>query len=283
MKYTKLLILFFFLLAFKIGNSQEVKFLEENTLESVKFAPVFVESTNQWYLTDSIGIINFPKLTLPFKINIKAMGYVEKEVEISSNKIIYLERSVQALNDVFVKSNSFYSKKWETKNGKLFHGYTFSWKGNFMGFGTIVNFKDSLNWLNKVTFSAQIDGVRNSKLVRFRLYKFTEDINKKDPFKPFNNGYEEIYSHELKNIFSNPKYKWITFDLPVGITLETGNYLISFELIPNSNDKLKVWYSNDKFIHSYYNRKENYWVKEEFKISSGRFYNMKVKLEYDTN
>ena len=272
----------FLVVIFNVGFSQEVKFVEEQTLESVKFAPVFVESTNQWYLTDSIGIINFPKLALPFKINIKAMGYVEKEVEISSNKIIYLERSFQALNDVFVKSNSFYSKKWETKNGKLFHGYTFNLKGNFMGFGTIVNFKDSLNWLNKVTFSAQIDGVRNSKLARFRLYKFTIDINKLDPLKPINSGYEEIYSYELKTVFNNPKNKWITFNMPSNIVLENGNYLVSFELIPNQKDNLKVWYSNDKFIHSYYNTVKNFWVIERYSPKPG-FYNLKVKLEFDSN
>lgn len=279
MKFFKL---FFLLICFKISFSQEIKFVEENTLESVKFAPVFVEATNRWFLTDSLGIINFQKQSLPFNIHIKALGYKPKNVEISSDKIIYLEKSFQALNEVIVKSNGFHPNKWESKNGKLFYGYSFNWTGDFIGFGTIVNFKDSLNWLNKVTFSAQIDGDINSKLVRFRLYKFTHDITKWNPLIPFNNGYVEIYNYELKSVFSNPRYKWITFNLPSNIILEAGNYLIAFELMPNLKDKLKVWYSNDKFIHSYYNKTKGFWVVERYSPNSG-YFNLKVKLEYDTN
>lgn len=278
----KLLILFFLLISFKISFSQNVKFVEENTLESVKYAPVFVKTSKQWYLTDSIGVINFPKSTSPMVISIKAMGYEEQEVKISSNRVIYLKRSFQVLNDVVVKPRRYLAKKFVTKNGKLFYGYTFNWTGNFIGFGTIVNFKDSLNWLNKITFSAQIDGDKNSKLVRFRLYRFTEDISEWNHSKPFNNGFEEIYNYQLKNIFSIPKSKWLTFNIPPGIILESGNYLISFEMIPNQKDKLKVWYSSDSFVHSYYNKKSNYWVKEIFGPKGG-YYNMRVNIDYDTN
>lgn len=272
----------FILLWCKISFSQQIKFVEENTLESVKFAPVFVESTNQWYLTDSVGVIIFPKGSSPFKINIKAMGYEEQEIEISANKTIYLRRNFQILNDVIVRPRTYVTKKIKTKNGHLFNGYTFNWTGSFMGFGTIVNFKDSLNWLNKITFSAQIDGDKNSKLVRFRLYKFIEDISKWDPLKPFNSGYEEMYNYELKNVFNHPNNKWITFNIPPGIVLENGKYLISFQLIPNQKDKLKVWYSNDKFIHSYYSKTKNFWVVERYSPRPG-FYNLKVELDYDTN
>ncbi len=277
----RILILFFLLLSFEISFSQEVKFLEENTLESVKFAPVLVGTTKQWFLTDSNGVISFSKLSLPFEIHIKALGYEDKMVAISSNTTIYLKRTYQVLNDVVVKPKVTQSKKFETKNGKIFHGYTFNWKGSFKGFGTIINFKDSINWLNKVIFSAKIEGDRKSKLVRFRLYKFTKDFNNIDNSKPFNKGYEEIYNYELKNVFNDPDYKWVTFNLPPNIVLESGNYLISFELMPNNKDKLAVWYSNDHFIHSYYTSVKNYWVVEWF-TSRERFYNMKVKVDYDT-
>lgn len=278
----RVLILFFLLVIFKVSFSQEVKFVEENTLESVKFAPVCIKATKTWFLTDSNGFINFPKNVSPFVISIKAMGYEELEVEISKNTTIYLRRSYQVLNDIVVKPVDTKTNKIETNNGKLFHGYTFDWRKGFMGFGTIVNFKDDLNWLNKVTFSAQIGGDRNSKLARFRLYKFTIDINKLDPLKPINSGYEEIYSYELKTVFNNPKNKWITFNMPSNIVLGNGNYLVSFELIPNQKDNLKVWYSNDKFIHSYYNTVKNFWVIERFSPRPG-FYNLKVKLDYDSN
>jgi hypothetical protein len=279
--------LFFFIsfifLNVKFSQAQQVKFLEENTLESIKFAPVYVIETKQWYFTDSLGIINFPKSSTPFTITIEAMGYEKLQIEISGNQTVYLKRNLQTLSEVIVRPKKYKPKFFETQNGRMNGGYYFEWKGSFRNFGTVVNFTDSLTWLNKVIFSANIKGNTNVKLVRFRLYKFKDDISKSGFFDRFpTSAVDEIYSYELKSVFNIASSKWVTFSLPPNIVLEKGYYLVSFQLVPNGKSILHVKYSNDEFIHSYYNYNNKFWAFDRNKWD-GRFYNLKVKIEYDTN
>jgi hypothetical protein len=281
--------LFFFIsfifLNVKFSQAQQVKFLEENTLESVKFAPVYVIETKQWYFTDSLGIINFPKYGVPFKIIIEAMGYAKLETEISDNQIVYLKKSPQILSEVIVRPKKYKPKFFETENGKMNGGYYFSRQKTLKSFGTVVNFIDSLSWLNKITFSALNKGDLTAKLVRFRLYKFNSDVSKWGFFTNFpSNELFEIYSYESKNVFNAVDKKWVTFNLPPNIVLEKGFYLVTFQIVPIGSDEiLHVKYSNDKFVHSYYNyNTTKFWGFDRYKVD-GRYYNLKVNIEYDTN
>jgi hypothetical protein len=278
-------ILFILFINLKFSYSQEVKLIEENTSESVKFAPVYVVNTKQWYFTDSLGIINFPKPVIPFIISINAMGYQKLEIEISGNQAVYLKKSSQILSEVIVRPKKYKSKFFETENGRMNGGYYFSRQISLKNFGSIVQFRDSLNWLNKITFSAINKGNHDAKLVRFRLYKFKKDINNWGFFENFpSNEIDEIYSYELKNVFNSSENKWITFNLPPNIVLDQGYYLVTFQLIPNdSREILHVKYSNDKFVHSYYNyHNDKIWRFDRYKLD-GRYYNLKVKIDYDTN
>jgi hypothetical protein len=280
--------LLFFSLIFVINSfsySQQVKFLEENTLESVKFAPVYVIETKQWYFTDSLGIINFQKSKIPFKISVEVMGYLKLETEISKNQTVYLKKNVQTLFEVVVRPIEYKSKLFETENGKMNGGYGFRMKNSVKNFGTVVNFTDSLSWLNKITFSAINRGNSKAKLARFRLYKFNNDVSKWGFFTNFpSSELIEIYSYELKNVFNVADKKWVTFILPPDIVLDKGFYLVTFQIVPNGSDEiLHVKYSNDKFVHSYYNYFEDkFWGFDRYKLD-GRYYNLKVKIEYDTN
>jgi hypothetical protein len=279
--------IFLFLLAVSINicYAQQVKFFEENTSESVKFAPVYVSTTKQWYFTDSLGIINFPSSTVPFNISIEAMSYQKLEIEISKNQTVYLKKNVQTLFEVIVRPIEYKSKLFETENGKMNGGYGFRMKNSVKNFGTVVNFTDSLSWLNKITFIAINRGNSKAKLARFRLYKFNNDVSKWGFFTNFpSSELIEIYSYELKNVFNVADKKRVTFILPPDIVLDKGFYLVTFQIVPNGSDEiLHVKYSNDKFVHSYYNYFEDkFWGFDRYKLD-GRYYNLKVKIEYDTN
>jgi hypothetical protein len=280
----KAFLLLFLLVNCKFSFAQQVKFLEENTLESVKFAPVYLIETKQWYFTDSLGIINFPISKTPFKISVEAMGYQKLETVIADSRTVYLKKTIQNLSEVIVRPKKYKSKFLETENGKMNGGYSFVLKGSLKNFGSVFQFTDSLSWLNKVTFSAINRGNPNAKLVRFRLYKFKADISKWGFFDRFtDNEINEVYSYELKNVFNNPENKWVSFDIPPNIVLEKGYYLVIFQLITNGTDKLSVKYSNDKFVHSYYNyNMDKFWRFDRYKLD-GKYYNLKVKVEYDTN
>jgi hypothetical protein len=281
----KAVLFFISIILFKFSQAQQVKFLEENTSESVKFAPVYVIETKQWYFTDSLGIINFQKSKIPFKISVEAMGYQKLETEISKNQTVYLKKTTQTLSEVIVRPKKYKPKLFETENGKMNGGYYFSRQKSLKSFGTIINFKDSLIWLNNITFSALIKGDLNAKLARFRLYKFSSDVNKWGFFTNFpSNEIEEIYSYELKDVFNAVDKKWVTFILPPNIILEKGFYLVTFQLVPNGSDEiLHVKYSNDKFVHSFYNyNATKFWGFDRYKLD-GKYYNLKVKIEYDTN
>jgi hypothetical protein len=243
------------------------------------FSSVLDLNLNKWDITDSLGKIIYLNKSVPFELRIEAMGYLPKQITITKDTTIFLERLFNNLNEVVVKSKKLVNKNYISKNGSFKYTYNSIWSGKFHSYGSIVHFSDSLISLNQVQFSAFIKGNLSNRIVKLRIYKLEENIKDINALRLIDKDIKEIYSYELKDVFNSPDNKRVTFYVPPNILLNAGFYLISFQLFPNGQDKLSIKFSNDKFIHSFNNRKSNYWVFDCFEIGE-RYFNMKLKINY---
>lgn len=276
---------------FQYGFAQKIQLKEENTDHPISFASIFIEPSNQYFLTDSFGLLNLRKANHQ-TIYISALGYQNKSIELNNDTIIYLKKSLNLLPEVIVKSNqkTTKTKVYKSRNAiASFDSYVYSNLLNFtIEHADLVEFKDSIIILKNVSFDAKIYGNQNNQFVRLRLYKTIQPGNfDQNDYKGFLDQFEEIYDYDLKDIYPENSRK-LSFKFPDGIVLNKGYYLFALQISPsqNSSQKLIINFTSDKYLHSFdrnnssfYKNNSRKWVHEWHK-QQDVYLNMNIKIDY---
>lgn len=268
-------------IAFFNSFSQTIFLKESGTNSIVPYGTVFNVNSKRWFISDSLGIVNIPKNFDEISLKINSTGYQVKNVTVFRDTTIFLDKVFFLLPDVIVSDKTPSYKAYTSNNKRIQESGSYRWNNEkFINFGSVISFNDSLSKLNKVTFSAKIEGNSNNKITRLKLFKLDKNLQSIQN-KSFNTGFIEIYSYELKNTFHVSNEKYLTFILPSNILIEKGTYLVCFQMIPNESDSIRLLGSTDKNAQSYYNFKNDFWIPYQSQYKKG-FLNMKISVEYQS-
>jgi hypothetical protein len=262
--------------------AQKITIKKVNTSKPIPYVSAFDVEANKWYISDSTGnfLFNFSE---PKKIILEILGYEKMTIQVNKDSIVYLQPNAIILNEVVVssKTKKFKHKTYKSKNNPIsVFAYKYSKSSNYKNkIARLIQFRDTLNEIKKVSIDAKIFGNENNQFVRLRLYKIAYEGDSFDTsnYQHYLNRCKEIYSLELKDTYPELKRN-LTFSLPDGIILSNGYYLFSIEVTPSQNatQNLIINFNKDNYASTFF-RKDKSWNKD---FDNGKFLNMRIKIDY---
>lgn len=280
--YYTLLLIFMGIFCSKNLLAQKVIIKQVNTSTPIPYVSAFDVGANRWYISDSTGkfLFNFSE---PTKIVLEILGYEKKTIQVNKDSVVYLQPIAINLSEVIVssKTKNLQQKTFKSKNNPIsIFAYKYSKSSNYKNnIARLIQFRDTLNEIKKVSIDAKIFGSENNQFVRLRLYKidYNGDSFINSNYQNYLNTCREIYSLELKDTYPDPKRN-LTFSLPDGIILSNGYYLFSIEVTPSQNvsQNLIINFNKDNYVSTFF-RKGKSWYKD---FDNGKFLNMRIKIDY---